>query len=90
MKNQPLSPNMTKKHLQDVMDALPDNIHEGELCAITLAIHRMYLKTDVEIISALISAIYTYGTAQGISAEIISLGLRETADLQDKHTETKH
>jgi hypothetical protein len=84
-----LSPNMTDAHLQAVMDAMPDELSEAELCALTLTLHSAFLETQVEIISALISMVYTYGASQGISNEAISHGLRLSADLHDNQDDIK-
>lgn len=81
--------NMTGEHLEAVMAAMPDNMDTSELCALTLTIHAAYLDTQVEIISALISTIYTYGMSQGISNEAISRGLRLSADLHDEQSANK-
>jgi hypothetical protein len=81
--------NMTEEHLEAVMAAMPDNMDVSELCALTLTIHAAYLDTQVEIISALISMVYTYGASQGISNEAISHGLRLSADLHDNQDDIK-
>jgi hypothetical protein len=81
--------NMTGEHLDAVMSAMPDDMDKSELCALTLTIHSAYLSTQVEIISALISTIYTYGMSQGISNEAISRGLRLSADLHDEQSANK-
>jgi hypothetical protein len=72
--------NMTEAHLDAVMDALPDEMSEAELCALTLTIYSAYLDDMPSVISSLIAAIYTYGETRGLSAEAISFGLRMTAD----------
>ena len=81
--------NMTGEHLEAVMAAMPDNMDVSELCALTLTIHAAYLDTQVEIISALISTVYTYGMSQGISNEAISRGLRLSADMHDEQAANK-
>jgi len=81
--------NMTGEHLEAVMAAMPDNMDPAELCALTLTIHAAYLDTQVEIISALISTVYTYGMSQGISNEAISRGLRLSADMHDDQSANK-
>jgi hypothetical protein len=81
--------NMTGEHLEAVMAAMPDNMDVSELCALTLTIHAAYLDTQVEIISALISTVYTYGMSQGISNEAISRGLRLSADMHDEQSANK-
>jgi len=81
--------NMTEEHLEAVMAAMPDNMDVSELCALTLTIHAAYLDTQVEIISALISMVYTYGASQGISNEAISHALRLSANLHDNQDDIK-
>jgi hypothetical protein len=81
--------NMTVAHLEAVMAAMPEKMDAAELCALTLTIHSSYLDTQVEIISALISTVYTYGASQGISNEAISHGLRLCADLHDEQSTNK-
>ena len=81
--------NLTEKHLDAIMAAMPDKMDEDELCALTLTIHAAYLNTQVEIITSLISAIYTYAASQGISNEAISRGLRLSADLHDDQSANK-
>lgn len=81
--------NLKEEHLEAIMAAMPDNMDEAELCALTLTIHAAYLDTQVEIISALISTIYTYGMSQGISNEAISRGLRLSADMHDEQSTNK-
>jgi len=76
--------NMTQEHLDAVMDALPDELSEGELCALTLTIYSAFIDDPAEITSELITAIYTYGESKGISRDRISLGLRLTADMHDE------
>jgi hypothetical protein len=87
-----MSKNMTDAHLTAVMEALPDEMDEAELCALTLTIYSAYQEDPREIISSLIAAIYTYGDTKGISKDRISLGLRMTADLHDemKSKQTTH
>ncbi len=85
-----LSPNMTDEHMDAVMSALPDEMDVSELCALTLTIHSAYLDDTADIMSALISAIYTFGACRGMSDEKISMGLRWTADLHDENLKTKH
>jgi hypothetical protein len=72
--------NMTDAHLDALMDVLPDEMSEAELCALTLTIYSAYLDDAAGVISSLIVAIYTYGETRGLSAEAISFGLRRTAD----------
>lgn len=79
-----ISPNMTPNKLDEIMAALPDNMDEGELCALTLTIHAAYTENPTDIITNLIAAIYSYGMSIGISHDSISEGLRHTADAQDE------
>jgi hypothetical protein len=85
-----ISPNMTDKHLDAVMAALPDNMEEEELCALTLTIYAAYHDDPAEVFSGLISAIYAYGKAQGLSSGVVSMGLRLMADVYDTKPKTQH
>lgn len=76
--------NMTQEHLDAVMDALPDELSVGELCALTLTIYSAFIDDPVEITSELITSIYIYGESRGISRNRISLALRLTADMDDQ------
>jgi len=84
--------NMTQEHVDAVMDALPDELSERELCALTLTIYNAFLDDPVEVTSELIAAIYTYGESRGISTDKISFALRLTADAHDEkqRKQTKH
>jgi hypothetical protein len=79
-----LSPNLTEEHLQAVMEALPDELSEAELCALTLTIYSEYIDEPAEIITNLIATIYSYGMSVGISQASISEGLRRSASLHDE------
>lgn len=85
-----ISENITDEHMDAIMSALPDDMDEAELCALTLTIHAAYLDDTAKIMSSLISAIYAFGSANGLSHEKISMGLRMTADLYDTNLEAKH
>jgi transcriptional antiterminator len=79
-----MSPNMTEKHLKNIFKALPKEMDEGEISALTLTIHDAYLDEPAELINNLIATIYSYGMSVGISHLSISEGLRRTADIQDE------
>lgn len=79
-----LSPNMTPEKLDEIMLTLPENLDDGEICALTLTIHNAYMDSPSEIITNLIATIYTYGMSNGLSRESISEGLRRTADMTDE------
>ena len=86
-----LTTNMTDAQLDAIMLALPDNMSEAELCALTLTMFSAYCEKQADIIPALIAAIYTYGMSTGLSREAISRGLRVTANLNDtSQPETRH
>lgn len=86
-----LTTNMTDAQLDAIMLALPDNMSEAELCALTLTMFSAYCEKQADIIPALIAAIYTYGMSTGLSREAISRGLRATANLNDtSQPETRH
>jgi hypothetical protein len=78
-----LSPNMTDVHLAAVMKALPDELDEAELCALTLTLYSAFIDDTPKIIHELIIAIYCFGESRGISSDKVSLGLRRTADMYD-------
>jgi hypothetical protein len=84
-----LSPNMTEDHLDAVFDALPKEMSSGELCALTLAVYSTYLEDTGEIMTELVSTIYTLGISSGISRESVSEGLRRIADMYDEETARK-
>jgi len=87
-----MSPNMTDEHLDAVMSALPDDLDEGELCALALTIYSAFVDDTSQIIRQLITAIYCVGETNGMSREDISRGLRRTADMWDARPsgQTKH
>ncbi len=87
-----LSPNMTEDKLKALLDALPDEMDEGELCATTLTIYSAFMDDPAQIISELIAMIYILGKTSGISHKDISLSLRASADVYDAdhRTQTKH
>ena len=78
-----LTTNMTDAQLDAIMDALPDEMSEAELCALTLTMFSAYCEKGADIIPALLATIYTFGLSIGMSREAISRGLRVTADLND-------
>ena len=83
---------MTPEKLDEIMETLPENMDEGEICALTLTIHNAYLEGPGEIIHNLIAAVYSYGLSVGISYASISEGLRRTADMyeEDYKNEKRH
>jgi hypothetical protein len=87
-----LSPNMTEDKLKALLDALPDEMDEGELCATTLTIYSIFMDDPAQIISELIATIYTLGQTSGMSRKDISFVLRASADAYDAvhRTQTKH
>lgn len=78
-----LTTNMTDAQLDAIMAALPDEMSEAEMCALTLTMFSAYCEREADIIPALIATIYTFGMSTGLSRETISRGLRVTADLND-------
>lgn len=74
-----------------IMEAMPDEMDDHEVCAMILSICTAYIDDDYKVMSMLLSAIYTYGDAIGAPREKISATLRKTADLYDsKQKPTKH
>jgi hypothetical protein len=80
---------MTEKHLEAIFDALPEQMDEGELCALTLTLHSAFLETPQYIITNLISTIYTFGMTEGLHAAAISEGLRGAARIYDEEYSMK-
>jgi hypothetical protein len=83
---------MTDKHLDAVMSALPDDLNEGELCALTLTIYSAFIDDHASIISELVTAIYCVGETSGMSRSNISRALREMTALWDlrQNDQAKH
>lgn len=79
-----LTPNVTPEKLDEIMETLPNNMDEGELCALTLTIHNAYMDNPGKIINNLLTTVYSYGLSIGLSYETISAGLRHTADIYDE------
>lgn len=79
-----LSPNMTNEHLKAIFDALPEEMDEGELCALTLTLHSAFLDKPQDIITNLITTIYTFGMSQDLPTAAISECLRGAAKLHDE------
>jgi hypothetical protein len=75
--------NMTDAHLAAVMDAMPDELSEAELCALTLTLYSAFIDDPAEIISELLTAIYCFGESRGMSKKTISIGLRLSVDMHD-------
>lgn len=74
-----------------IMEAMPEEMNDHEVCAMILSICTAYIDDDSKVMSMLLSAIYTYGDAIGAPREKISATLRKTADLYDsKQKPTKH
>jgi hypothetical protein len=78
-----MSKNMTDAHLTAVIDALPDEMDEAELCALTLTIYSAFIDDPAQIISELLTAIYCFGESRGMSQKTISLGLRLSVDMHE-------
>jgi hypothetical protein len=85
-----LTTNITDARLDAIMEALPDEMDESELCALTLTMFSAYCEKQADIIPALIATIYAFGMSKGLSRESISIGLRKTADLHDSKPQTQH
>jgi hypothetical protein len=81
--------NMTEEHLEKVVKALPDEMEDAELCALTLTIYSIYRDNPAEIVTQLVDNIYTFAASQGMDSSRVSAGLRATADVYDKQ-QAKH
>jgi hypothetical protein len=85
-----LSPNLTNEHLDAVMDALPEEMNEAELCALTLTIFTAYTDDTADVMSGLTACLYTFGATRGMSSSMVSMGLRMSADMHDEKPKRKH
>lgn len=74
------------------MDAMPDEMTEGELCALTLTLHAVYMQKPSEISSNLIAAVVTHAISQGLGhAAIAEIFIVAALAYRDPHTtETEH
>lgn len=82
---------VSEEDFDAIMDAMPEEMNDHEVCAMILSICTAYIDNDAKVVSLLLSAIYTYGDAIGVPREKISASLRKTADLYDsKQKPTKH
>jgi len=79
-----LSPNMTPEKLDEIMATLPENMDEGEICALTLTIHNAYMDNPGKIINNLLTTVYSFGLSIGLSYDAVSAGLRHTADMYEE------
>ncbi len=87
-----LTENMTDETLKAIFKALPEDMSEGELCALTLSIYSTYIEKPERIMTELLGVIYTFGISSGLSREAISMGLRGAADIysQEPPSRTTH
>lgn len=81
--------NMTEEHLEKVVEALPDEMEDAELCALTLTIYSIYRDNPAEIATLMIDNIYTFAASKGMDSSRVSAGLRAAADVYDKQ-QAKH
>jgi hypothetical protein len=82
--------NMTDAHLDALMDVLPDEMSEAELCALTLTIYSAFIGDPAVVVPSLVSAIYTYAGATGTSKQEVSRYLRAVGWDQRDNDETTH
>jgi hypothetical protein len=79
-----LSPNLTDEHMEAVMNALPEEMSDAELCALVLTMYCAFVDDTPSIMGSLVSAIYCLGETRGMTRATVSKGLRMMADLHDK------
>lgn len=83
--------NMTQKNLKAILDAMPDEMTDGEICALTLTIHTAYMRSPSAISGNLISAVVTHAMSQGLRndeiAEVFSVAARAYRDPSTAETE---
>jgi len=75
---------MTPEKLDEIMATLPENMDEGEICALTLTIHNAYMDNPGKIINNLLTTVYSFGLSIGLSYDAVSAGLRHTADMYEE------
>lgn len=82
---------VTDEDFAAILNSMPEEMDDGEVCAMILSICTAYIDDHSGVMSLLVAAIYTYGDAIGAPRGKISESLRKTADLYDsKQKPTKH
>ena len=64
--------NMTEAHLKAVMEAMPEEMSEGELCALTLTTYAAYIDKPSEILKNLILTTASYAMSQGLTHALVA------------------
>ena len=84
--------NMTPEHLKAILDAMPDEMTEGELCALTLTIHAAYMRKPAQVANNLIATVATHAMSQGLTnsdiATVFNMAARSYLD--PRFNETEH
>lgn len=84
--------NMTEAHLKAVFDAMPEEMSEGELCALTLTTYTTYMDKPSEILKNLIITTASYAMSQGLTRVLVAEMFAEAAVtyLPTRSAETEH
>lgn len=80
---------MTDENLDAIISALPAEMNDQELTALTLTIYSVYSDDPVEVVTNLITAAYVYSRSKGISRETFASGLRMSAELYEEQREER-
>jgi ADP-dependent phosphofructokinase/glucokinase len=83
--------NINEENLKDIMDAMPDEMTSGELCALTLTMHMAYMQKPSEIAKNLIVTIATHAMSQGLTnpeiAKVFNMAAASYLDPSPNQTE---
>ena len=83
--------NINEDNLKAIMDAMPDEMSEEELCALTLTMHMAYMKKSSEIAKNLIVTIATHAMSQGLTnpeiAKVFNMAVASYLDPRPNQTE---
>jgi len=82
--------NMTQETLDGIIAALPKELSEAEISALTVTLYNSYGVDAVDAITSLIVVIYIIGETNGLAKSFISAGLRRAADREDAHVRATH
>lgn len=80
---------MTDETLNAIVAALPAEMNEQELTALTLTIYSVYSDGPVEVVTNLITAAYVFSRSKGMSSETFASGLRMSAELYEEKREER-
>jgi len=76
--------------LDGLMAALPKELSEAEISALTVTLYNSYEVDAADAISSLLVAIYIIGETNGLSRSFVSAGLRKAADREEARVRARH